>query len=112
MQICSKFVQLHDSKCPVERELQLQNFLKTWKTLILKCFEFNAYFAKVGGGVVKNGTRLKIHIEQCLPCPMLLKQKFVDQSCKIMNESDSEESVENWLVHFSCKILKKRSSLL
>ena len=62
--------------------------------------------------VIKNGTRLKIHIEQCLPCPMLLKQKFVDQSCKIMNESDSEESVENRLVNSSSKNLKKRSSLL
>ena len=36
MQICSKFVQWHDSKCPVERELQLQNCLKTWKTLDTK----------------------------------------------------------------------------
>ena len=41
-------------------------------------------------GVVKNGTRLKTHIEQCLLCPKLLKQKFVDESCRIMNESDSE----------------------
>ena len=58
--------------------------------------------------VVKNGTRLKIHIEQCLSCPKLLKQKFVDESCKIMNQSDSEESVENWLNNFSSKILKKK----
>ena len=48
MRICSKFVQLRDSKFPIERKLQLQNSnLKTWKTLILKCLEFNAYFAKV-----------------------------------------------------------------
>ena len=45
--------------------------------------------------VFKNCTQLKIHIEQCLSCPKLHKQKFVDESCKIMNESDSEESVEN-----------------
>ena len=38
--------------------------------------------------VVKNGTRLKTHIEQCLSCSKLLKQKFVGESCKIMNESD------------------------
>ena len=44
--------------------------------------------------VVKNGTRPKTLIEQCLSCPKLLKQKFVDQSCKVMNESDSDESVE------------------
>ena len=56
--------------------------------------------------VVKNRTRLKTHIEHCLSCPKLLKQKFVDESCKIMNEGDSEESVKNWLVNFS------RSSLL
>ena len=56
--------------------------------------------------VVKNGTQLKIHIEQCLSCPKLLKQKFVDESCKIKNESDSEESVEIWLVNFSSKNLK------
>ena len=62
--------------------------------------------------VVKNGTRLKAHIEPCLSCPKLLKQKFVDKSCKIMNESDSEDFVENWLVNFSSKILKKKSSLL
>ena len=62
--------------------------------------------------VVKNGTRLKTHIEQCLPCPKLLKQKLVDKSCKIMSKSDSEESVENCLVNFSNKNLKKRSSLL
>ena len=31
--------------------------------------------------VVKNGTRLKTHIEQSLSCPKLLKQKFVDESC-------------------------------
>ena len=58
--------------------------------------------------VVKNGTRLKTHIEQCLSCPKLLKQKFVDESCKIMNESDREESVGNWLVNFSSKNLKKK----
>ena len=57
--------------------------------------------------VVKNGIRLNAHIEQCLSCPKLLKQKFVDESCKIMNESDSEESVGNWLVNFSSKNLKK-----
>ena len=39
---------------------------------------------------------------------MLFKQKFVDESCKIMNESDSEESVENWLVSFSSKNFKKK----
>ena len=43
--------------------------------------------------VVKNRTRLKTHIEHCLSCPKLLKQKFVDESCKIMNENGSEESV-------------------
>ena len=58
--------------------------------------------------VVKNGARLKTHIEQCLSCPKLLKQKIVDDSCKIMNESDSKESVENWLVNFSSKNLKKK----
>ena len=57
--------------------------------------------------VVKNGTRLKNHTEQCLSCSKSLKQKFVDISCKIMNESDSEEFVENWLVNFSIKNLKK-----
>ena len=55
MRICSKFVQLHDSKCPVEREPQLQNSLKIWKTLTLKCFEFDAYFTKVA--LSKNGTQ-------------------------------------------------------
>ena len=45
--------------------------------------------------VVKNVTRLKTLIEQCLSCPKLLKQKFVDESCKITNESDSVESGEN-----------------
>ena len=30
--------------------------------------------------VVKNGTLLKTHIEQCLSCPKLLKQKFVDET--------------------------------
>ena len=59
--------------------------------------------------VVKNGTRLKTHIEQCLSCPKLIKQKFVDESCKIMNESESEESVENWLVNYSSKNLKKKA---
>ena len=39
---------------------------------------------------------------------MLLKEKFADESCKIINESDSEESVENWLVNFSCKNFKKK----
>ena len=34
--------------------------------------------------VVKNGTRLKTHIEQRLSCSKLLKQKFVDESCKII----------------------------
>ena len=62
--------------------------------------------------VVKNGTRLKTQTEQCLSCPKLLKQKFVDESCKILSESNSEESVENWLANFSSKNLKKRSSLL
>ena len=59
--------------------------------------------------VVKNGTRLKIHIEQCLSCPKLLKQKFVDESCKIMNESDTEKSVKIWLVNFFSKNLKKKA---
>ena len=34
----------------------------------------------------------------------------MDESCKIMNESDSEESVENWLVNSSCKNLKKKEA--
>ena len=46
-------------------------------------------------------------LQQCLSCPKLLNQKCVDESCKIMNGSDSEESVENWLVNFSSKNLKK-----
>ena len=58
--------------------------------------------------VVKNGTRLKTHIEPCLSFPKLLKQKFVDESCQIMNESDSEKSVETWLVNFSNKNWKKK----
>ena len=58
--------------------------------------------------VVKNGTRLKTHDELRLSCPTLLKQKFVDESCKIMNESDSEESVENCTVDFTNKHLKKK----
>ena len=62
--------------------------------------------------VVKNGTRLKTHIKQCLSCPKLLKQHFEDESWKIMNESYSEKSVEDWLVNFSNKNLKKRSRLL
>ena len=62
--------------------------------------------------VVKNGTQLKTHIEQCLSCPKYLKYKLVDETCKIINESDREESVETWLVNFSSKNLKKRSSLL
>ena len=57
--------------------------------------------------VIKNGTRLKAYIKQCLSCPKLFKQKFVDKSCKIINKSDGEESVENWLVDFSSKTLKK-----
>ena len=32
----------------------------------------------------------------------------MDESCKVMNESDSEESVENWLVDFFSKNLKKK----
>ena len=49
--------------------------------------------------IVKNGTRLKTHIEQCLSCPKLFKQKFVDKSCKIMNESDSENLLKiGWLI--------------
>ena len=64
--------------------------------------------------VVKNGTPLKTHIEQCLSCPKLLKQKCMDDSCKIMNESDSDESVEKWLVNFSSKNLKnkKKSTII
>ena len=58
--------------------------------------------------VVKSGTRLKTHTEQCLLCPKLLKHNFVDESCKIMNESDSEESVENRLVDFFSRNLKKK----
>ena len=34
----------------------------------------------------------------------------MDESCKIMNESDIEEFVENWLVNFSSKNLKKKQS--
>ena len=62
--------------------------------------------------VVKNRTRLKTHIEHCLSCPKLLKQKFADESCQIMNESNSEESIENWLVNFSRKNLKKKQSTI
>ena len=36
----------------------------------------------------------------------------MDESCKIMNESDSEEFVENWLVDFSSKNLKKKQSTI
>ena len=61
MRICSKFVQLHDSKCPVERELQLQNSLKTWKT---DTIEPRVQYLFCQNSVVKNGTRLKTHIEQ------------------------------------------------
>ena len=43
-----------------------------------------------------------------LSCPKLLKQNFVDESCKIMNKSDSEESVENWLGNCSSEDLKKK----
>ena len=57
--------------------------------------------------VVKNGIRQKTQIEQCLSCPKLMKQKFVKESCKIMNESDSKEPVENWLVNFFSKNSKK-----
>ena len=45
--------------------------------------------------IVKDVTRLKTHIEQCLSCSKFLKQNFVDESCKIVCESDSEESIEN-----------------
>ena len=58
--------------------------------------------------VVKNDTRLKTFIEQCLLCLKLLKQKFVDDSCKIINESDSEIFVENWLVNFFSENLQKK----
>ena len=41
----------------------------------------------------------------------LLKQKFVDESCKIMNQSDGEESITNWLNNFSSKNLKKKEAV-
>ena len=93
MQICAKFVQLHDSKCAVERELQLQNFFKDLQSSDTKMPRVQCLFCQ--SSVVKTGTRLKTNIEQCLSCPKLLKQKLVDESCKIMNESNSEECVEN-----------------
>ena len=58
--------------------------------------------------IVKNGTRLNHHIEQCLLCPKLVKQRYLDEFRGKITESDSEESVENWLVDFLSKTLKKQ----
>ena len=48
--------------------------------------------------VVKNGTQLKTHIEQCLSCLKLLKQKFVDESYKIMKVTVKDLLKIVWLI--------------
>ena len=90
---------------PVRKRTAVTEHFKDLENSDAKVPRVQCLFCQIS--VVKNVTRLKSHVEHCLSCPKLLKQNFVDKSCKIMNESDSDESVENWLVNYSCRNLKK-----
>ena len=78
---------------PARKRAAVTEIFKDLENSDTKALRVQCLFCQ--SNVVKNDTRLKTHIAQCLSCPKLLKQKFVDKSCKILNESDSEESVEN-----------------
>ena len=64
MQICSKFVQLHDSKMRGQKRAQDTELFKDLENSDTKVPQVQCLFCQ--GSVVKNGTRLKTHIEQCL----------------------------------------------
>ena len=73
-------------KCQVERAAAAELF-KELESSDSKVLRVRCLFCL--SGVVKTGTRSKTHIEQCLSFTKLLKQKYLDGSCKIMAESDS-----------------------
>ena len=57
MRICFKFVQLHDSKCPIEREAAVTELFKDLENSDTKVLRVQCLFCL--SSVVKNDTRLK-----------------------------------------------------
>ena len=56
--------------------------------------------------VVKNGKRMKTHVEKCISCPKLVKDKYlaklhVSITCTTKNDSNEASEIENWLFDFS-----------
>ena len=56
--------------------------------------------------VVKNGLRMKTHVEKCIFCPKLFKDKYlaklhVSTTSTTENDSDETSEIKNWLFGFS-----------
>ena len=56
--------------------------------------------------VVKNGSRMKTHVEKCISCPKLVKDKYlaklhVSTTSTTENDSDEASEIENWLFDFA-----------
>ena len=61
--------------------------------------------------VVRNGSRMKTHVEKCISCPMLVKHKsraklHVSTTSTTENDSDEASEIENWLFDFSASSAK------
>ena len=55
--------------------------------------------------VVKNGSRMKTHVEKCFSCPKLVEDKYlaklhVSTTSTTENDSDEASEIENWLFDF------------
>ena len=61
--------------------------------------------------VVKNGSRMKTHVEKCISCPKLVKYKYlaklhVSSTSTTDNDSDEASEIENWLFDFATSSAK------
>ena len=64
--------------------------------------------------VVKNGSRMKSHVEKCISCPKLVKEKYlaklhVSTTSTTENDSDEASKIKNWLFNFLNKFCKTNS---
>ena len=94
---------------PSRKKLAVRKLFEDLLTSDIKVRRVQCKFCQ--SSVVKNGLRMKTHVEKCISCAKLVKDKYlaklhVSTTNTTENDSDEASEIENWLFDFSTSSAK------
>ena len=94
---------------PGRKKLAVSKLFEDVSTSDIKVPRVQCKFCQ--SSVVKNGSRMKTHVEKCISCPKLVKNTclaklHVSTTSTTENDSDEASEIKNWLFDFSTSSAK------